>query len=72
MWVFRIFHTQSFRENRQHETNTQERNKMGFDDDPKTDFNKRKQELTKLPCLAHYNGTKKTLSLPTLARPDWE
>ena len=31
---------------------------MGLDrrDDRKTDFNKMKQELTSIPCQAHYNG----------------
>ena len=26
-----------------------------------SDFSKRKQELTKLPCLAHYNGNKESI-----------
>ena len=29
--------------------------------DRNTDFNKTKQELTKRPCLAHYNGNKENL-----------
>ena len=31
--------------------------KLNWTDKRKTDFNKIKQELTSLPCLAHYNGS---------------
>ena len=35
--------------------------KWNWTDDRNTDFNKRKQELTSLPCLAHYNGNKENI-----------
>ena len=41
--IFRNFHTQLFRENRQHEIITQERNKIGLDDGPKHGLQQNKQ-----------------------------
>ena len=35
--------------------------KWNWTDDRDTDFNKIKQELTSLPCLAHYNGNKENI-----------
>ena len=35
--------------------------KRDWTTDRNTDFNKMKQELTKLPCLAHYNGNKENI-----------
>ena len=35
--------------------------KCDWTTDRNTDFNKIKQELTKLPCLAHYNGNKENI-----------
>ena len=35
--------------------------KWDWTTDKNADFNKIKQELTKLPCLAHYNGNKEII-----------
>ena len=35
--------------------------KWDWTTDRNADFNKIKQELTKLPCLAHYNGNKENI-----------
>ena len=51
--IFRKVHTQPSRENRQL---LKKETKWDWTTDQNTDFNKIKQELTKLPCLVHYNG----------------
>ena len=59
--VFCEIHTEPIRENRQHETTTQKRDKWERATDRNSDFNEIKQELTSLPCLAHYNRNKENI-----------
>ena len=35
---------------------------MGLNDGPKHGLQQKKQELTKLPCLAHYKGNKENIA----------
>ena len=59
--LLRKIHTESFQNDRQHETTTKKGTKRNWTDERNTDFNKIKEELTSLPCQAHYNGSEETI-----------
>ena len=52
----------SEKKNRQHETITEERDNWDWTEERNSDFNKIKQELTSLPCRAHYNGNEENIT----------
>ena len=60
--ILRKIHTESLRKDRQHKTATKKRIKRNWTAERNTDFNKIKQELTSLPCLAHYNECKENIA----------
>ena len=61
--ILRNIHTEVFRKDRQLEETTKKGTKWNWtdDDERNTDFNRIKQELTSLPCLAHYKGSKENM-----------
>ena len=59
--VFCEIHTEFIRENRQMRQLLKKGTKWEWTTDRNSDFNKIKQELTSLPCLAHYNGNKENI-----------
>ena len=66
--IFRKIYTQPLQENRQHETTTHKRNKMGLDDGQQCRFqqNKARTDKITLPSTLQQQTKKKP------AKPDWE
>ena len=58
---FRKVRTQPFQKRDNMRQLLKEGTKWDWTTDRNTDFNKLKQELTKLPCLAHYNGNRENI-----------
>ena len=69
--IFCKIHTQPFRENRQHETNTQEKNELGLEDGPKYGFQQNKTRANKTTLSSTLQRKQRiTSSLPMIAKAD--